>query len=315
MRPTLLSLLPALASAQSIECSLISAALSVVITAAPVIGTAQSISAQNSAQASSVGSAAIQSSPIAQRDTLQMRRHLCPTTSWHGSNCKPPRYLRSIPHLSLLQSSCALGYLPKGVFWGVPVSAATATNLGQHRESFEVVIAGSNGYNALATPPSNPGFTGPVTWPGAPDCPVDPVSGISTYIGSKYFAFGLFPGQIQYFSTEVCVSACSAQTAYNFAHAIAGKNPSVCNHVVAYMLNDNLGIPQGVYCAMFTESWDAGYGKVTAAAFGSAQWTVGSAYAYTNATYSASYSPICQGSSCATEYAGGNCRGWSASTC
>lgn len=37
------------------------------------------------------------------------------------------------------------------------------------------------------------------------------------------------------------------------------------------MLNDNFGVLQGVYCAMFTESWDAGYGKITAAAFGNAQ--------------------------------------------
>jgi hypothetical protein len=81
------------------------------------------------------------------------------------------------------------------------------------------------------------------------------------------------------------------------------------------MLGDNYSIAQGVYCAMFTESWDAGYGSVSAAQYGSATWTVGNAYAYTNSSYAASYNPICQGSGCATVYNGGNCGGWGAGTC
>lgn len=35
----------------------------------------------------------------------------------------------------------------KCTLWGSPVSAATATNEGQYRDQFEVVIAGSDGFN------------------------------------------------------------------------------------------------------------------------------------------------------------------------
>jgi len=221
----------------------------------------------------------------------------------------------------------------KCVFWGVPVSAATATNAGQYRDSFEVVIAGklptqsvlkklikvtgSNGYNAITAPPTVPGWTSPLPWSGAPNCPSDPAGGYSTYIGSKFFSFGVGPGQIQYFSSSVCVATCSAQTTYNFAHPPAdGKNPTVCNHVVAYVLNDNYGVAQGMYCTMYTESWDPSYGTVTQTAYQGGEWSIGSAYAYTNATYSATYDPICAGSSCAQgSYIGGNCGGWGAGTC
>jgi hypothetical protein len=198
----------------------------------------------------------------------------------------------------------------KCVFWGVPVSSATATNGGQYRDSFHVVIAGSNGYNAITAPPSVPGWTGPISWPGAPNCPVDPTGSYTTFIGSKFFSFGIAPGQIQYFSAGVCVATCSAQTSYNFAHPPFGKNPTVCNHVVAYQLNDASGVAQGMYCAFYTESWDISYGTVNQAAFTGGEWSVGNAYGYTNATYAATYQPISSGG-----YAGGNCGGWGAGTC
>lgn len=76
------------------------------------------------------------------------------------------------------------------------------------------------------------------------------------------------------------------------------------------MLTDNFAIPQGVYCAMFTESWDPAHGTVTASQYQGFQWSAGLAYAYTNATYSASYPPIKKGG-----YSGGNCGGWGAGNC
>ena len=56
----------ALTTTQSIEISLISAALSVVVTNTPVTGTSQSISAQPTAAAASISSVAVQSSAAAQ---------------------------------------------------------------------------------------------------------------------------------------------------------------------------------------------------------------------------------------------------------
>ena len=39
----------------------------------------------------------------------------------------------------------------KCTLYGLPISAATATNMGQYRDNFEVVITGSNG--CLTSPP------------------------------------------------------------------------------------------------------------------------------------------------------------------
>jgi hypothetical protein len=177
------------------------------------------------------------------------------------------------------------------------------------------MTTGSNGYNLVASPPSFPGFSGPVSWPGAPSCPVDPTGGYTTYFGSKYFSFGLLPGQIQYFNTGVCVAACSAETSYNLAHPPATGHPKVCNHVVSYVVHDPFAQPQGIYCAFFTESWDASYGTFDASFYQGGEWSFGEAYAYTNATYSATYPAICTGSNCNKKYFGGNCGGWGPNTC
>lgn len=64
----LVSTFAALAASQSIEFSLVDAAPVVSITAAPFTGTAQTVSVQPSAAATSIESAAVQASPIAQRD-------------------------------------------------------------------------------------------------------------------------------------------------------------------------------------------------------------------------------------------------------
>lgn len=63
----LISSFVALAVAQSIDFAAISAAPAVTVTAAPMTGTAESVSAQPSNAASSIGSAAVQATPLAQR--------------------------------------------------------------------------------------------------------------------------------------------------------------------------------------------------------------------------------------------------------
>ena len=85
---------------------------------------------------------------------------------------------------------------------------------------------------------------------------------------------------------------------------------------MSYVLSDNYGVAQGVYCAMYTEGWDASYGTVTESAYGGAQWTVGNVAAYMNATYATSYQAICAGSNCTQgSYQGGSCGGWDVRTC
>lgn len=54
-----------------------------------------------------------------------------PSVDPNATDCSNPRSVTNI--------KCSL--------WSVPVSTATATNVGEKRDSFQVVIAGSNGYN------------------------------------------------------------------------------------------------------------------------------------------------------------------------
>lgn len=67
---------------------------------------------------------------------------------------------------------------------------------------------------------------------------------------------------------------------------------------------------------MYTESWDPSYGTVTQSAHSGGEWTARSVYAYTNATYTATYKLICEGNGCSqSPCAGGNCGGWGTETC
>lgn len=178
----------------------------------------------------------------------------------------------------------------KCVFWGVPVSKATATNNGQFRtsspppfplsshppnnlpgDSFQVVIAGSNGYNALPLPSSVPGFTLDRTFKGQLSFPIptnsDPTNGYNTYIGAKFISFGAAgaQGQTQYYSAEICANACADQTAYNFGNKWGNGgnggnvNPKVCNQVVGHSLSKN-GVPWGMYCEFSTVLMGEGNG-------------------------------------------------------
>lgn len=201
----------------------------------------------------------------------------------------------------------------KCVRWGVDIGPETATNKGQWRDSFHVVISGSNGYNKNAAPCSQPGFSGPVELGGAINAPNDPVTNTNTYMGYKFFSFAT----VQTYAGGVvaCTAACTAQTAYNSRHPPSTGKPSVCNQVVVYVLSDN-NQPQGIYCAMYSEEWASNYATNYGQYRGSDYWSVSQAYAYTNATYAAAYQPICAVGGCPSgSYKGGNCGGWGAGTC
>ncbi|GAM83182.1 hypothetical protein ANO11243_011680 [Dothideomycetidae sp. 11243] len=55
--------------------------------------------------------------------------------------------------------------------WGSQIDSTTATNAGQWRNQFQVLIAASNGYNSLAPPPAQANFTGPYKFGGAINSP------------------------------------------------------------------------------------------------------------------------------------------------
>ncbi len=141
----------------------------------------------------------------------------------------------------------------KCTLYGYPISANTATNTGQYRNQFQVVIAGSNGYVKNRTPPVLTNFTGPVSFGDAAiNAPNDPVTGANTYIGVKAYDTGRY-------DPSLCATACQAQTLYDKTHPASGATTYMpCNFFNAYILVKN-GIPQGTICSLYTETWDASY--------------------------------------------------------
>ncbi|KAH0551195.1 hypothetical protein GP486_007478 [Trichoglossum hirsutum] len=135
----------------------------------------------------------------------------------------------------------------KCTLWGYPVYAETAKNVGQSRSQFQVVIAGSNGYNKVPNF-STAGWIGPTVLPAAINAPLQE-DGTNTYMGYKFFK--------DVYDPAVCTAACDATTAYNKRHPSNCKY-KVCNFVNTYILTEN-NVPQGFYCAMYSASWGPPY--------------------------------------------------------
>ncbi|TIA09240.1 hypothetical protein D6C81_08785 [Aureobasidium pullulans] len=177
----------------------------------------------------------------------------------------------------------------KCTLWGAPVSAEQATNFGETRASFKVVITASNAYNKNANPPSINGFTGPSGYGGAINAPLDSNSK-DTFMGSKFFPFS----QEQGFTMQSCTSACTAQTDYNKNHPNKDGTWKTCAFVNGYVLSKN-GVPQGLYCSMYTQAWAASYATNYGQYRGTARYTVSYSYGYTLAPVAPkdSYDRLC----------------------
>ncbi|KAI9773059.1 MAG: hypothetical protein M1840_008179 [Geoglossum simile] len=176
-----------------------------------------------------------------------------------------PSYDDSCPNPpSLTNIKCTL--------WGYPVYAATAKNTGQRRSRFQVVIAGSNGYNKDLLYNTPPGWTGPVVLPGAINAPSP--NGASTYLGYKFFE-GVY-------DPAVCTAACDATTAYNSRHPSNCKY-KVCRFVNAYVLTMN-DVPQGFYCSMYSAAWDPPYATNTGQTRGTDVYKVVDSLSFFNGT-------------------------------
>ncbi|KAL8642542.1 MAG: hypothetical protein Q9228_000767 [Teloschistes exilis] len=162
----------------------------------------------------------------------------------------------------------------KCTLWGAPISAEQATNKGQYRAEFHVVITGSNGYNKASPPDPIDGFTGPQELGGAINAPLD--NGKNTYMGYKYYPFS----QTQGYDPATCATACKAQTAYNSRHPAADGTYATCSFFNAYVLSQN-AVPQGLYCSMYTRSWAPSYATNYGQYRGSDRYTVSRSYSYT----------------------------------
>ncbi|KAK5999469.1 hypothetical protein QM012_005470 [Aureobasidium pullulans] len=158
--------------------------------------------------------------------------------------------------------------------FGVPISPEGATNTGGSLASFQIAITGSNGYNKNAAPAAIKRFSGPVGFGGAINAPLD-AQGHDTYVGFKYYPFS----QTQGYTPATCASACNAQTAYNRAHPAKDGSYKSCNFFNSYVLSKN-GVAQGLYCSMYTQTWDASHGTNYGQYRGSDRYTVSESYGY-----------------------------------
>jgi hypothetical protein len=164
----------------------------------------------------------------------------------------------------------------KCVLWGSQVNQANAVNAGQWRSSFQVLIAGSNGYtnNSIVAPP---GFDNPIYYGNAAiNAPFDK-QGYNTLAGSTIFTQGTF-------SAGLCADYCNAQTKYNAAHPPSDGSPAqVChffNTFILYLKSGNSRIPQGQYCTLYTEKWDPIYATNTGQTRNNNQYLVEYSFGY-----------------------------------
>ncbi|KAG9695770.1 hypothetical protein KCU95_g4208, partial [Aureobasidium melanogenum] len=143
----------------------------------------------------------------------------------------------------------------KCVYWGGPVTQQNAANQGQMRGNFTVAIAGSNGYvtTQIKTPA---GYQAGIPYGKyAINAPYD-IEGYNTFMGSKIFT--------STWDTAACAAYCDSQTAYNKATAPKDGTPyKICNFYNTYVLTaykaDGSVVPQGQYCALYTEAWPIKY--------------------------------------------------------
>ncbi|KAI0160361.1 hypothetical protein GGR57DRAFT_499771 [Xylariaceae sp. FL1272] len=123
----------------------------------------------------------------------------------------------------------------KCTLWGSGVDSAAATNSGQSRGDFEVVITSSNGYSkTTTTEPDTPAkWTEPKHCSGVHDHP-------KNCIGSH-----IFKGP---FDVSICAALADE---YNKVR----RNKPECKFFNAFMLKEN-GLPLGTYCKLFGRKYE-----------------------------------------------------------
>jgi hypothetical protein len=126
---------------------------------------------------------------------------------------------------------------------------ATATNNGQWRYDFRVVIGGSNGY--VRKYEGCPGYNVEYLGNAAIDAPLD-CKGTYTYLGYKVYDSATY-------DLTRCAEACAKQNEYNVADPPKnGSHAQPCHFVNSYMEKKN-GVLTGQYCALYSKAWHKKY--------------------------------------------------------
>ncbi|KAF1945012.1 hypothetical protein EJ02DRAFT_65610 [Clathrospora elynae] len=168
--------------------------------------------------------------------------------------------------------------------YGYPVAAKSATNQGQYRQDFQVVITGSNGYSKLDGSmcngaPSVSDFNAPTNLPAAINAPLVQKDGkdYDTYTGMRLFNNNPY-------DPSLCAAACGSQTEFDKNHLVdANGEYKPCNFFTSYILTKN-GVPLGTYCALYTQTWETDYAVNTGYNYDDDVYSVICAASYTAST-------------------------------
>ncbi|KUJ19494.1 uncharacterized protein LY89DRAFT_546028, partial [Mollisia scopiformis] len=166
----------------------------------------------------------------------------------------------------------------KCTLWGSGVYTASATNYGDYRGEFHVVITGSDGFEKTntTTPPSQPG------WQPPQQCGSD--GGSVHNHPNNCMGTSFFPGP---YNPAVCANYAQAQNSQNkqspwwsqWVNAWTGYNSHQCDFFNSYMLKKN-GHPLGTYCALFSQSYSGGEAIYTPGWQGSDYWSIESSWGW-----------------------------------
>ena len=167
-------------------------------------------------------------------------------------------------------ANSASATLIKCAFYGMPIIASEAKNIGQFQGKLKVVYAGSNGYIKSGAP-SIEGFEGPIAFGNAT------INAPAPVIDHGYF-FAQTLNTTLPFDPELCAAACIAQTAYNLKHHTFKSQP--CVFFNAYILYKNKA--NGVFrCAYYGIGYDATFATNDGQWNDQGDhWTIDSSYGY-----------------------------------
>ncbi|THX78642.1 hypothetical protein D6D04_05634 [Aureobasidium pullulans] len=167
--------------------------------------------------------------------------------------------------------------------YSMPQTNCTATNKGQWRGTFHVLVTGSNGYNKAAAPKTPAGYSLD-TLPAAVNAPVYDSVGQWRFIQPVY---------LNSYDPALCAAACDKQTAWDKSQASDDCNYKTCVYANMYILSQN-GVPKTVVCALYTEATDASYANNYGYSTDTDSYQVSNSIALTNTTaVKAGYPQLC----------------------
>lgn len=158
----------------------------------------------------------------------------------------------------------------KCALWGSSISRQTATNTGQYRQDFHVVIAGSNGYDKTFFQQAEQvsGFN------AAQNISGQAITKAQAYfLGSEFFAGPYDPTLCGYYAT----AQTSANRDYAKAHGQKTYQPANCFNAYYVYRSD---YAWGTYCSIYNQNVGASYAGSVDQTSGGFTYKVGSSWVY-----------------------------------